>query len=157
VFPPIEAGEPRTWIVVGATLETILRAARHDFPLMIAVIGGDPPRFKPFVDLYHDAFEKLGRPARAIGIHSVGYIAETDSQVHNELWPDYKLMRDRIGVEHNWPPIERAQFDLEAEKGSLYVGSPATVADKIAATMQVLGATRFDMRYAAGTLPHEKY
>jgi alkanesulfonate monooxygenase SsuD/methylene tetrahydromethanopterin reductase-like flavin-dependent oxidoreductase (luciferase family) len=125
-------------------------------PLMLAIIGGDPKRFRPYIDLYHRAFEELGRPVQPIGVHSPGYVAETDQQAREELWPDYKQMRDRIGAERGWPPMTQAEFDREADQGSLYVGSPETVARKIAATAKALGISRFDMKYSAGPLPHEK-
>ena len=101
-------------------------------------------------------FSELGKPALPIGVHSPGYVAETDEQARDELWPDYKRMRDRIGAERGWPPMGRAEFDREADQGSLYVGSPETVARKIAATVKALGIARFDMKYSAGALPHEK-
>jgi probable LLM family oxidoreductase len=156
VFPTIEKGSLKTWIGVGGSPESVIRAARYDLPLMLAIIGGEPMRFKPFVDLYHRACAQFGRPARAIGVHSPGYVADTDEQARAELWPDYKQMRDRIGAERGWPPMARAEFDREIERGALYVGSPQTVARKIAATAQGLGISRFDMKYSAGALAHEK-
>ncbi|MGA2044696.1 MAG: LLM class flavin-dependent oxidoreductase [Roseiarcus sp.] len=156
VFPAIENGRLKTWIGVGGSPESVIRAARYDMPLMLAIIGGAPIRFKPFVELYHRAVAQFGRPARAIGAHSPGYVGETDSQAQADFWPDYKKMRDRIGAERGWPPMERAEFESEIERGSLYVGSPQTVARKIAATAQGLGLTRFDLKYSAGTLPHDK-
>jgi probable LLM family oxidoreductase len=156
VFPPVETGTLKTWIGVGGSPESVIRAARYEMPLMLAIIGGEPIRFKPFVELYHRAFAQLGKPARAIGVHSPGYVADTDAQAREELWPDYKDMRDRIGAERGWPPMARAEFDSEAEHGSLYVGSPQTVARKIAATVRALGVSRFTMKYSAGALSHEK-
>ena len=156
VFPPIESGKLRTWIGVGGSPESVVRAARYDLPLMLAIIGGDPKRFLPYVDLYHRAFAQFGKPAQAVGVHSHGYVAETDEKARNELWPDYKRMRDRIGSERGWPPMTRAEFDNEADHGSLYVGSPETVARRISATVKALGLQRFDMKYSAGTLSHEK-
>jgi probable LLM family oxidoreductase len=156
VYPPIEIGRLKTWVGVGGSPESVVRAARYDLPLMLAIIGGDPKRFRPYVDLYHRAFEQLGRPVQPIGVHSPGYVADTDQQAREELWPDYKQMRDRIGAERGWPPMTRAEFDREADSGSLYVGSPETVARKIAATARALGISRFDMKYSAGPLPHEK-
>jgi probable LLM family oxidoreductase len=156
VYPPIEIGRLKTWVGVGGSPESVVRAARYDLPLMLAIIGGDPKRFRPYVDLYHRAFEQLGRPAQPIGVHSPGYVADTDRQAREELWPDYKQMRDRIGAERGWPPMTRAEFDREADSGSLYVGSPETVAGKIAATAKALGISRFDMKYSAGSLGHEK-
>jgi probable LLM family oxidoreductase len=156
VFPPIETGALKTWIGVGGSPESVVRAAQYNLPLMLAIIGGEPERFKPFVDLYHRAFQRLGKPVHEIGVHSPGYVADTDEQAREELWPDYKRMRDRIGAERGWPPMGRGEFDREAAQGSLYVGSPETVARKIAATAKALGIARFDMKYSAGPLAHEK-
>ncbi|MFZ0239425.1 MAG: LLM class flavin-dependent oxidoreductase [Xanthobacteraceae bacterium] len=156
IFPPIESGTLKTWIGVGGSPESVVRAAHYDLPLMLAIIGGDPSRFRPFVDLYHRAFAQFGRPVREIGVHSHGYVAETDDKAREELWPDYKKMRDRIGAERGWPPMTRAQFDSEIEHGSLYVGAPETVARRIATTVKALGISRFHMKYSAGTLSHEK-
>ena len=91
-----------------------------------------------------------------VGVHSTGYVADTDAQAREEFWADYKQMRDRIGAERGWTPITRAKFDLEAYLGSLYVGAPETVARRIAATVQTLGVSRFDMKYSAGPLSHAK-
>jgi probable LLM family oxidoreductase len=156
VYPPVENPPLKVWIGVGGSPESVVRAAHYDLPLMLAIIGGDPNRFKPYVDLYHRAFAQFGRPARQIGVHSHGYVAETDEQAREELWPDYKTMRDRIGAERGWPPLQRAEFEREAETGSLYLGSPETVARRIVATAKALGIARFDMKYSAGALSHEK-
>lgn len=156
VYPPVENGQLKTWIGVGGSPQSVVRAAHYDLPLMLAIIGGDPARFAPYVDLYHRAFKEFGRPAKPIGVHSPGYVAETDEQAREELWPDYKVMRDRIGRERGWPPMGRDEFVAEAEHGSLYVGSPDTVARKIAKTAKALGVSRFQLKYSAGPLPHEK-
>ncbi len=156
VYPPIEHGTLKTWIGVGGSPESVVRAAHYDLPLMLAIIGGDPTRFRPYVDLYHRAFAQFGRPAKPIGVHSPGYIAATDEQAREELWPDYKAMRDRIGKERGWPPMGRDEFVREADHGSLYVGSPETVARKIAATVKALGIQRFHLKYSAGQLPHDR-
>lgn len=156
VFPPLENRTLKAWIGVGGSPESVVRAARYDLPLMLAIIGGDPKRFVPYVDLYHRAFAQLGRPARAIGLHAHGYVADTDEQAREELWPHYKASRDRIGAERGWPPVTRASFDFEADSGALHVGAPETVARKIAATAKALGISRFDMKYSQGTLPHAK-
>src|SRR5215467_8665951 len=156
VFPPVEHGTLKTWIGVGGSPESVVRAAHYDLPLMLAIIGGDPKRFRPYVDLYHRAFAQFGRGVKAIGVHSPGYVAETDEKAREELWPDYKIMRDRIGKERGWPPMGRDEFVHEADHGSLYVGSPETVARKIAATVKALGLARFQLKYSAGPLPHER-
>jgi probable LLM family oxidoreductase len=156
VFPPVETGSLKTWVGVGGSPESVVRAARYDLPLMLAIIGGDPKRFRPYVDLYHRAFAQLGKPVQPIGVHSPGYVADSDEQAREELWPDYKQMRDRIGAERGWPPMGRQEFDREADGGALFVGSPETVARKIAATATALGISRFDMKYSAGHLSHAK-
>lgn len=156
VYPPVENGTLKTWIGVGGSPQSVVRAAHYDLPLMLAIIGGDPARFAPYVDLYHRAFKEFGRPAKPIGVHSPGYVAETDAQAREELWPDYKAMRDRIGKERGWPPMGRDEFVSEAEHGSLYVGAPETVARKIAGTAKALRISRFQLKYSAGLLPHEK-
>jgi probable LLM family oxidoreductase len=156
VFPTIENGPLKTWIGVGGSPESVVRAARYDFPLMLAIIGGDPKRFLPFVDLYRRAFAQLGRPMKAIGLHAHGYVADSDEQACEELWPHYKASRDRIGAERGWPPVTRASFDHEANGGALHVGAPETVARKIAAAAKALGIARFDLKYSQGTLPHDK-
>jgi probable LLM family oxidoreductase len=156
VFPPLEKPPLKTWIGVGGSPESVVRAARYDLPLMLAIIGGEPNRFMPFIDLYKRAYAQLGRPVKPIGLHSHGYVADTDAQAREELWPHHKTMRDRIGAERGWPPVTRAHFDQEADGGSLYVGAPETVARRIAATAKALGISRFDMKYSSGTLPHDK-
>ena len=156
VYPPVEHGRLKTWVGVGGSPESVVRAAHYDLPLMLAIIGGDPKRFAPYVDLYHRANREFGWPSKPIGVHSPGYIAETDAQAREELWPDYKTMRDRIGKERGWPPMGRDEFIREADHGSLYVGSPETVARKIAATVKALGISRFQLKYSAGPLPHDR-
>ena len=155
IYPPIESGALKTWIGVGGSPESVVRAAHYDFPLALAIIGGDPRRFKPYVDLYHRAFAQFGRPVKDIAVHSPGHVAETDTQARTEYFRGYKAMHDKIGGERGWPPITAAQFEQEVEHGSLYVGAPDTVARKIAATAKALGLARFDLKYSAGTLPHD--
>ena len=156
VFPPIEHGRLKTWIGVGGTPESVVRAAYYQLPLMLAIIGGDPQRFAPYVDLYRRTHEQRKTPMQPVGVHSPGYVAATDAQAREEFWLHYKGMRDRIGAERGWPPMEKAEFEREIAHGSLYLGSPETVARKIAATVKMLGVSRFDLKYSAGTLPHAK-
>jgi probable LLM family oxidoreductase len=156
IFPPIEAGPLKTWIGVGGSPESVVRAAHYDLPLALAIIGGDPKRFRPFVDLYHRAYAQFGRSVKEMAVHSPGHVADTDAQAREEYWVGYKAMHDKIGAERGWPPMGRAQFDQEVEHGALNVGAPETVARKIAATAKALGIVRFDMKYSAGTLPHDK-
>jgi probable LLM family oxidoreductase len=156
VFPSTEHGALKVWIGVGGSPESVVRAARYGMPLVLAIIGGDPRRFAPYVDLYHRALGELGKPRLPIAVHSPGHVAETDAQARAEFWPAYREMRDRIGAERGWPPTSPAEFEREVETGSLYVGSPETVARKIAATAGALGIARFDMKYSAGTLAHDR-
>ena len=156
VYPPTEAGPLRTWVGVGGNPPSAVRAARYDMPLMLAIIGGDPRRFLPYIELYRGVFAQLGKPVRPVGLHSHGYAADTDAQARDELWPHHRDMRTRIGAERGWPPPTRASFDQEADQGSLYVGAPETVARRITATTKALGLARFDMKYSSGTLAHEK-
>ena len=155
IYPPVEHPPLRTWVGVGGSPESVVRAARYRFPLTLAIIGGDPRRFAPYVELYHRALDQLGSEPLPVGVHSPGHIAETDEQAREELWEPYRVMRNRIGAERGWGPTSRAEFDREVAEGSLYVGSPETVARKIAATARALGASRFDLKYSAGTLRHE--
>lgn len=155
VMPRTEHGL-RTWIAVGGSPESVVRAAHHGLPLMLAIIGGEPARFAPFVDLYRRALDEFGQPRQPVGVHSPGHIAPTDEEAREQLWPHWRVMRDRIGAERGWGPTSRVEFDHAAgPDGALYVGSPATVADKIVRTVDLLGLDRFTMKYSAGTLPHE--
>jgi probable LLM family oxidoreductase len=155
VFPTTDSGSLRAWIGVGGSPESVVRAARYGMPLLLAIIGGSPERFAPYIDLYHRALAQLEMPDLPVGVHSPGHIADTDAEAAEQLWPDYKLMRDRIGAERGWGPMGRDEFEHEIESGSLYVGSPETVAQKIAKTAKALGIARFDLKYSAGPLPHE--
>lgn len=156
VHPAIEHGRLTTWVGVGGSPQSVVRAAGYGLPLMLAIIGGDPKRFVPYADLYRRALGELEQPALPIGVHSPGHVAATDEQAREELWPHFKVNRDRIGAERGWGPVSRAAFDQEAgPHGSLYVGSPETVARKIAATVEALGASRFDLKYSNGPMPHE--
>ena len=154
LHPQMRPGGIPTWIGVGGSPNSVIRAARYGLPLMLAIIGGEPARFAPYVDLYHRALAQLGKPTLPIGVHSPGFIADTDEEAREILWPHYSVMRDRIGKDRGWPSMTRAEFDEEVEHGSLYVGSPDTVAAKIAKTVQALGVQRFDLKYSAGPLPH---
>ncbi|MPY91728.1 MAG: LLM class flavin-dependent oxidoreductase [Acidimicrobiia bacterium] len=157
VYPPTASGSLRTWVGVGGSPESVIRAARHGLPLMLAIIGGEPRSFAPLVDLYHRALDHLGQSPQPVGVHAPGYVAETDQQARDEMWPHYAAMQDRIGRERGWSPMTRAQFERGAgPDGALFVGSPETVAAKIAEVASDLGLARFDLKYSLGTLPHEK-
>jgi probable LLM family oxidoreductase len=156
VFPHTASGALKTWLGVGGSPESVVRAARYGFGLLLAIIGGAPERFAPYSDLFHRAQDQLGTGGAPIGVHSPGHISDTDEQARDELWPHYRDMTIRIGRERGWPAPTRAGFEADAVQGSIYVGSPETVATKIASTIKVLGADRFDLKYSNGTLPHEQ-
>jgi probable LLM family oxidoreductase len=155
VYPKTESGSIRTWVGVGGSPESVVRAARYGFPLVLAIIGGAPDRFAPYVELFHRALAQLDRPDLPVAVHSPGFIAATDEEAAELLWPHYRQMLDRIGRDRGWPPTSRAKFEHEIAEGALHVGSPETVARKIATTVRSLGIQRFDLKYSAGTLPHE--
>lgn len=156
VYPKTESGKLTAWIGVGGSPESVLRAVRYKIPMMLAIIGGDPARFRPFVDLYHQAATESGLGKMPLGAHSPGHIAETDEQARAELWPHYKHSMDLIGRDRGWSPATITQFDAEVDQGSLYVGSPKTVAQRIAYAIDTLDLDRFDMKYATGPMPHEQ-
>jgi probable LLM family oxidoreductase len=155
VYPRTATGSLTTWVGVGGSPRSVVRSAQHGLPLMIAIIGGESERFLPFVELYHRALAEFGSADLPVGVHSPGHIAPTDEEAREQLWPHMKKMRDRIGAERGWGPMTRREFDQQADsRGALYVGSPETVARKIAKTATTLGLSRFDLKYSAGELPH---
>jgi len=156
VYPPSETGTLHTWVAVGGSPESVVRAAHYGFPLMLAIIGGSPQRFNGYTELYKQMLQRFGKPMLPIGVHSPGHVAATDEHAKEEIWPHYEGLMNRIGAERGWAPIGRAHFEREAgPDGALFVGSPETVAAKIARTIKALGLTRFDMKYSNGTLPHD--
>jgi probable LLM family oxidoreductase len=154
VYPTTESRRLRTWIGVGGSPESVVRAARYRLPLTLAIIGGNPRRFAPYIELYHRGLAQMDSEVLPVGVHSPGHVAETDAKAREEFWPPYREMRDRIGAERGWGPTSEAEFEREVEHGSLYVGSPETVAKKIAATIKALGIDRFDFKYSSGPLAH---
>lgn len=154
VFPATEGGLT-TWVGVGGSPESVLRAARYGMRLMLAIIGGNPRRFEPYVTLYRQSLAELGRPELPIGVHSPGFVADSDEEARETVWPAYRELRNRIGAERGWGPTSRAEFDSEVERGSQYTGSPETVARKIAETVKALGLSRFQLKYSSGPLSHE--
>ncbi|SDN71521.1 LLM class flavin-dependent oxidoreductase [Streptomyces wuyuanensis] len=153
VFPTTESGHLTTWVGVGGSPQSVIRTARHGLPLMLAVIGGSPERFLPYTDLYRRAAAQFGTTEHPVGMHSPGFIAGTDEEARELFWPGYRLMRDRIGALRGWPPVRREEFEAEIEHGSMYIGSPETVARRIAAAVRGLRVGRFDLIYTAGSQP----
>ncbi|WP_454138331.1 LLM class flavin-dependent oxidoreductase [Microbacterium paulum] len=154
---PKTANGITAWVGVGGSPESVVRTARYGYGLMLAIIGGSAERFRPYVDLYHRSLDSFGRDRLPVGIHSPGHIADTDAQAWEELYPAMEANRNAIGAERGWPPYSRLQFQHDiGPEGAIYAGSPETVARKIAETVQTLGADRFDLKYANGTLEHGK-
>ena len=156
VYPKTERGRIPLRVGVGGSPESVLRAARLGIPMALAIIGGDPARFAPYANLYRETLEKTGQPQLPISIHSPGHISDSDEQAIEEQWPHYQTAFGRIGRERGWGPTTKMHFISEVNSGSLYVGSPETVARKIAYAITSLGASRFDLKYANGPMPHSK-
>jgi len=150
VFPKTESGRLTTWVGVGGSPQSVIRTAQHGLRLMLAIIGGAPERFAPYVDLYRRAAGELGTTAYPVGMHSPGFIAETDEEAMELFYPGYKVVRDRIGALRGWPPLRREEFEADVAQGSLYIGSPETVARKMARAIRALDVGRFDLIYSAG-------
>jgi probable LLM family oxidoreductase len=159
VFPrPVQAKMP-IWLGVGGTPESFVRAGLLGLPLMIAIIGGEPHRFRPLVDLYKRAWTQAGHPAGGmkVGIHALGYVAETDKQAADDFFPGYAQAFTEIGKERGWPPVTRRQFDaLLTDSGALIVGGPETVIKKVKHYDDVLGGVaRLDFQMSVASLSKE--
>jgi probable LLM family oxidoreductase len=150
VYPKTESGRLPTWVGVGGSPQSVVRTAQYGFRLMLAVIGGPAARFAPYVDLYRRATAQLGTTAYPVGLHSPGFIADTDEEARELFYPGYKVVRDRIGALRGWQPLRREEFEQEITTGSLYVGSPETVARRVADAISALDVGRFDLIYSAG-------
>jgi len=155
VSPPIPDGHIPTWVGVGGSPQSVVRAARFGLPLMLAVIAGRPERFAPYVELYERALEQHGQPQLPIGLHSLGFVAETDEEALEIQWPYYKEQFDWAAQERGWRPPTYEQFLAEVDHGSMYVGSPETVARRIADAIRALSLSRFDLVSAVGRVPHD--
>jgi probable LLM family oxidoreductase len=155
VVPHTESGPFPVWIGVGGSPQSVVRAARHGFSLMLAIIGGSPARFAPFSKLFHQALESFGKAALPIGVHSPGHVAPTDEQAREEFWPRYEEVIRHVSRTRGFAvPTEDAFLREIGPQGALYVGSPETVAQKIAENLTTLGANRFDLKYGMGGLSH---
>jgi probable LLM family oxidoreductase len=156
VSPPIREGHIPTWVGVGGSPQSVMRAARFGRPLMLAIIAGSPKRFAPYVELYKRALKQHGQPALPVGLHSLGFVAPTDEEAMDIQWPYYKEQFEWAARERGWRDPTYEQFLAEVDHGSMYVGSPETVANRIAAVIRTLGLSRFDLLYALGRVPHEQ-
>jgi probable LLM family oxidoreductase len=155
VYPKTEGKSIRLRVGVGGSPESVIRAARLGIPMALAIIGGDPARFAPFAKLYRDSLQQFGHEVLPISIHSPGHIADTDDEAFEQQWPNYAISFGRIGRERGWGPMSIDHFIQEVNQGSLYVGSPETVAKKIVHAIESVGANRFDLKYVTGPTPHE--
>lgn len=159
VYPrPLQDPLP-VWIAVGGTPQSVIRAAVLGLPLAIAIIGGQPERFAPLVQLYREAAREAGHdPATLpVSINSHGFIAETSQEAADVAFPAHKLTMDRIGRERGWPPMTRQQFEAQrGPRGALLIGSPQEIVDKILWEHELFGHQRFLLQLSVGTLPHPK-
>ena len=157
VFPRAEQNPLPVWIA-GGTPGSAVRAGQLGLPLALAIIGGDPERFRPLVDLYRRSLRKAGHdPADfPLAVHGLGHIAEDHSVAVETIEPGFTEMMNKIGRERGWPPLTRDQFDwMAGPTGSLVVGDPETVAAKILRWKELLGIERFMLHTTAGTIPYE--
>ena len=155
VVPHLENGTLPTWIGVGGSPQSVIRAAHYGFSLMLAIIGGSPSRFAPFSQLFHKALDSFGRDPLPVGVHSPGHVAATDEQAREEFWPRYLEVITHVSKTRGFAIPTKQSFLAEVgPHGALFVGSPETVAQKIVANLKNLGANRFDLKYGMGGLSH---
>jgi len=153
LHPQMRPGGIPTWIGVGGSPNSVIRAARYGLPLMLAIIGGEPSRFAAHVDLYFRALEQFGMPAQPVGQHALGLIADTDEEAAELWWQSWQPLVEQMGKERGFYPPTRERYDLELATGALFVGSPETVANKIVQMTRDLRISRFDLKYDIGGLP----
>lgn len=160
VYPRALQEKLPVWLGVGGTPESFIRAGSLGLPLMVAVIGGETERFRPLVDLYREAGRKAGfSPDQLkVGLHSPGYVADTDEKAVAEYYPGYQELWTKLGKERGWPPVTRTQFDtLIAPRGVLVVGGPEEVAKKIVRHSKALGGIdRFTFQMDNAGLTHQQ-
>jgi probable LLM family oxidoreductase len=157
VVPHIESEPFRVWIGVGGSPESVIRAARYGFSLMLAIIGGPPARFAPFSQLFREALESFGRAPLPVGVHAPGHVAATDEQAREEFWPRWLEVIRRMSKIRGFAIPTKESFLAEVgPDGALYVGSPETVAQKIAQNVATLGASRFELKYGMVGLTNQK-
>lgn len=160
VYPRPAQEKMPVWLGVGGTPESFIRAGALGLPLMVAIIGGNTSRFRPLVDLYREAGAKAGyTPDQLkVGLHSPGYVAESNERAISEYYPGYAELWTRLGRERGWPPVTRQQFDhLTGPQGVLVLGSPEQVAEKLLHHSEALGGIdRFTFQMDNAGLTHEQ-
>ena len=142
-----------TWIGIGGNPQSVVRAASYGLPLMIAIIGGEHRRFLPLIQLYERALKELGQPKLPVGVHSLGLVAPTDAEAFDRYGPRWLAAFTAMSVARGHPAPRRGQFESEVEHGSLFVGSPETVAQKMAKTIRDLRLSRLDLKYDLPNMP----
>ncbi|MFE0526541.1 LLM class flavin-dependent oxidoreductase [Micromonospora parva] len=155
LHPRMRSGGIPTWIGVGGSPNSVIRAARHGLPLMLAIIGGRPQRFAGHVDLYTRALEQFGHTLPPIGQHSLGLVADTDEEAVETWWRYWQPVVAALAAERGFYKPDRARYEAEIDHGALFVGSPETVAQKIATVARDLRLSRFDLKYDIMHLPRE--
>jgi len=157
VYPrPVQEPLP-VWVAVGGTPESALRTGRLGLPMALAIIGGEPERFRPFAQLHREAAREAGHEPPPLSINSHAYVADTSEQAADEFFPAYAGMMNAIGRERRWSGIGREDFDrLRSPRGALVVGSPEEVVEKILFEHELFGHRRFLAQTSVGTLPHEQ-
>jgi probable LLM family oxidoreductase len=156
VYPrPVQNPLP-VWVAVGGTPQSVVRAGMLGLPMALAIIGGEPERFAPFVELHRESVRRAGKdPATPVGINSHGYIAATSQQAADEAWPSVSAVMNQIGRERGWPPMTRAQYDASTGlHGANFIGSPEQVVEKILFQHEVFRHQRFLIQFSVGPLPH---
>ncbi|MEE6259362.1 LLM class flavin-dependent oxidoreductase [Plantactinospora sonchi] len=155
LHPRMRTGGIPTWIGVGGSPHSVVRAARYGLPLMLAIIGGRPQRFAGHVELYLRALEQSGHPVQPVGQHSLGLVADTDEEAVETWWRYWQPVVAALAEERGFYKPDRARYEVELDQGALFVGSPETVARKIAKTARDLRLSRFDLKYDIMHLPRE--
>jgi probable LLM family oxidoreductase len=158
VYPrPVQSPLP-IWVAVGGSPESAFRAGTLGLPMALAIIGGMPERFAPFVQLFRDAAREAGHdPAPAVGINSHGYIAPTSQEAIDDSWPYAASMMNRIGRERGWQPMAREHYDAAATlRGANFVGSPDDVVEKMLFQYDLFHHDRFLVQFTVGSMPHAK-
>ncbi|MDJ0925903.1 MAG: LLM class flavin-dependent oxidoreductase, partial [Acidimicrobiia bacterium] len=158
VYPRSQQQPLPVWIAVGGTPASVVRAGRLGLPVALAIIGGDPARFRPLVDLYHRSLLEAGHHPDdfPLAVHGLGHIADDRDAAVEAIYPGFTYVMNKIGQERGWPPLTREQFDwMAGPDGSLVVGNPETVAAKILRWRELLGIERFMLHTASGNIPHQ--
>jgi probable LLM family oxidoreductase len=160
VYPrPLQDPFP-IWIGVGGTPESFVRAGLLGLPLMVAIIGGETHNFAPLVELYRESGKRAGHDPEKlkVGMHSLGYVANTTEEAYNDFYPGYAEAMTKVGRERGWPPMTRSRFEAQAgPKGALLVGSAEEVAEKILRHSEALGGIiRLTFQMDTAEVPHEK-